>query len=52
MNARLGLAEERSGDGELNRLLAVLSRPYDEQPDCAAAESPDWGRRLAVNCSS
>jgi len=54
LNAKLGLAEERSGDGELNRLLAVLSRPYDEQPECAAcaAEPPDWGRRLAVDCSS
>jgi len=54
LNAKLGIAEERSGDGELNRLLAVLSRPYDEQPECAAcaAEPPDWGRRLAVNCSS
>jgi uncharacterized protein YdiU (UPF0061 family) len=40
--------------GELNRLLAALSRPYDEQPEHAAyaAEPPDWGRRLAVSCAS
>ncbi len=39
---------------EIDRLLALLSRPFDEQPECEAyaASSPDWGKRLVVSCSS
>ncbi|XXF78946.1 YdiU family protein [Myxococcaceae bacterium GXIMD 01537] len=39
---------------EVDRLLAVLSRPFDEQPghEAYAAPPPDWGRHLAVSCSS
>ncbi len=39
---------------EIDRLLALLQRPFDEQPEMAAyaAPPPDWGRRLEVSCSS
>ncbi len=49
----IGRAEQ--GDySEIERLLELLARPYDEQPEMAhyAAEPPDWGRRLEVSCSS
>jgi uncharacterized protein YdiU (UPF0061 family) len=46
----------REGDfGEVDRLLKVLARPYDEQPqhDAAyAAFPPDWAQHLEVSCSS
>jgi uncharacterized protein YdiU (UPF0061 family) len=40
--------------GEVARLLAVLARPYDEQPghEPYAAEPPDWARTLELSCSS
>ena len=40
--------------GELRRLLAVLRRPYDEQPDAEhyAALPPDWAATLHLSCSS
>ncbi|MET0962815.1 MAG: protein adenylyltransferase SelO [Noviherbaspirillum sp.] len=39
---------------EVQRLLAVLERPYDEQPDSEhyAALPPDWASELEVSCSS
>ena len=39
---------------EVQRLLGVLERPYDEQPDNAhyAALPPDWASELEVSCSS
>lgn len=39
---------------EVNRLLAVLSRPFDEQPEAEhdAALPPDWAAGLEVSCSS
>ena len=48
------------GDGgerdfsEVNRLLKVLERPYDEQPEFEryADEPPDWARTLELSCSS
>ena len=45
---------ERGDFSEVQRLLAVLSRPFDEQPDQAdcAALPPDWAQTLAVSCSS
>ena len=45
---------ERGEMGEVQRLLKVLSRPYDEQPDAEAdaAFPPDWARHLEVSCSS
>ena len=39
---------------EVNRLHAVFTRPFDEQPEFAAyaAEPPDWARQIEVSCSS
>lgn len=40
---------------EVSRLLKVLERPYDEQPEQAAAYAdfpPDWAQHLEVSCSS
>nr|WP_174821653.1 YdiU family protein [Duganella rivi] len=39
---------------ELERLLSVLQRPYDEQPEHEhyAALPPDWASHLEVSCSS
>ncbi len=47
-------AVEHADYSEIERLLALLSRPFDEQPDMAsyAAPPPDWGKRLVVSCSS
>jgi uncharacterized protein YdiU (UPF0061 family) len=46
----------REGDfGEVNQLLKVLERPYDEQPQheaTYAAFPPDWAQLLEVSCSS
>jgi uncharacterized protein YdiU (UPF0061 family) len=40
--------------GEVERLAAVLRRPFDEQPEHAAyaALPPDWAGSLEVSCSS
>lgn len=39
---------------EVQRLLAVLRQPYDEQPgnDAYAALPPDWAAGIEVSCSS
>jgi uncharacterized protein YdiU (UPF0061 family) len=39
---------------EVNRLHALLMRPFDEQSEHAsyAAEPPDWARKIEVSCSS
>ena len=46
-------ADERDYS-EVNRLHALLTRPFDEQPECEAyaAEPPDWARKIEVSCSS
>lgn len=40
--------------GEIERLHALLARPFDEQPEheAYAAEPPDWARQLELSCSS
>lgn len=45
---------EASDFSEIERLLDVLCRPFDEQPDSShyAEPPPDWGRRLEISCSS
>jgi uncharacterized protein YdiU (UPF0061 family) len=52
---------EARGDGgeprdfaEVERLLRVLSRPFDEQPEfeAYAAAPPDWAANLNLSCSS
>ena len=44
----------RADADEIARLLKVLAKPYDEQPeyDSYAAEPPQWARQLSVSCSS
>jgi uncharacterized protein YdiU (UPF0061 family) len=39
---------------EVDRLLALLARPYDEQPEHAdyADPPPDWAAQIRVSCSS
>lgn len=39
---------------EIARLLSVLEKPFDEQPENAhyAAQPPDWASTLEVSCSS
>ena len=53
--AERAIRAARDGDyREIDRLLTLLQRPFDEQPAMAAyaAPPPDWGRRLEVSCSS
>jgi uncharacterized protein YdiU (UPF0061 family) len=39
---------------EIDRLLTLLQNPYSDQPgmEAYAAPPPNWGKHLAVNCSS
>lgn len=53
--AQTAITRAQEGDfGEVERLLAVLSRPFEEQPEheASAAPPPAWGKHLAVSCSS
>jgi uncharacterized protein YdiU (UPF0061 family) len=57
--AELAIRAARGDDGapdfsELRRLLAVLRRPYDEQPESEryAQLPPDWATTLHLSCSS
>ncbi len=53
--AELAIQRARDGDfAEIDRLLKVLQRPFDEQPehDADAGFPPDWAARLEVSCSS
>ncbi|HEX8424598.1 MAG TPA: YdiU family protein, partial [Pyrinomonadaceae bacterium] len=47
-------AVERRDYTEIARLLELLRAPFAEQPafERYAAPPPDWGKRLAVSCSS
>ncbi len=47
-------AEKERDFSEVERLLNLLSRPYDEQPEMEsyAAPAPDWARNIEVSCSS
>jgi len=55
--AEQAIQTSRAGDhGEVQRLLKVLARPFDE-PDAADAAryggpAPDWAQQLEVSCSS
>jgi uncharacterized protein YdiU (UPF0061 family) len=50
----ISAAVERRDYTEIERLLEVLRAPFAEQPaqERYAAPPPDWGKRLAVSCSS
>jgi uncharacterized protein YdiU (UPF0061 family) len=53
--AETAIQQAEAGDfSETQRLLKVLSRPYDEQPEheAYAAFPPDWAQQLSVSCSS
>ncbi|QKT03619.1 YdiU family protein [Ectothiorhodospiraceae bacterium 2226] len=45
---------ERGDYREIDNLMRVLARPYDEQPEAAHydAPAPDWAQNLQVSCSS
>ncbi len=53
--AEQAIRSARDGDfTEVQQLLKVLQRPYDEQPEHAAYADfpPDWAQHLEVSCSS
>lgn len=53
--AQVAIAKaERRDFSEVERLLALLSRPFDEQAgmDHYAASPPDWAQHISVSCSS
>nr|WP_313167525.1 YdiU family protein [Massilia oculi] len=53
--AQIAIEQAQNGDfSGVHKLLAVLERPFDEQPDneSYAALPPDWAAHLEVSCSS
>ena len=53
--AQVAIEKAQNKDfSEVERLLAILQRPYDEQPEheSYAALPPDWASHLEVSCSS
>lgn len=57
--AETAIRKARGDDGardfdEVARLLRILERPYDEQPEheAYAAEPPEWAQSLHLSCSS
>jgi uncharacterized protein YdiU (UPF0061 family) len=53
--AEVAIARAREGDfAEIDRLLKVLQRPFDEQPahDADAGFPPGWAAQLEISCSS
>ncbi|MCS6897284.1 MAG: YdiU family protein, partial [Nitrospira sp.] len=53
--AHLAIEKAQQKDfSEIDRLLTLLRRPYDDQPamEPYAASPPNWGKHLAVSCSS
>lgn len=53
--AQQAIEKAQQGDfSEVDRLLAVLKKPFDEQPEqeAYAAPPPDWGKKLEISCSS
>jgi uncharacterized protein YdiU (UPF0061 family) len=53
--AQTAISKAQEGDfREVDRLRALLSRPFDEQPEHepSAAPPPAWGKHLSVSCSS
>ena len=47
-------AEKHRDFSEVDQLLRLLQRPFDEQPEfeAYAAPPPDWAKGIAVSCSS
>ncbi len=53
--AEVAIRQARGGDfSEVQRLLKVLQRPFDEQPEQSAYADfpPDWAQHIEVSCSS
>ena len=53
--AETAIRQARSGDfSEVQRLLKILQRPFDEQPEHSAYADfpPDWAQHIEVSCSS
>ena len=53
--AQIAIEQAQNGDfSGVHKLLAVLERPFDEQPEneSYAALPPDWAAHLEVSCSS
>jgi uncharacterized protein YdiU (UPF0061 family) len=53
--AQVAIEQAQNGDySGVHKLLAVLERPFDEQPEneSYAALPPDWAAHLEVSCSS
>jgi serine/tyrosine/threonine adenylyltransferase len=53
--AQTAIERAQQGDfAETQRLLAILERPFDEQPEheAYAGFPPDWASQLEVSCSS
>ena len=47
-------AEKNRDFSEIDRLLNLLSKPFDEQPEMEsyASAPPEWARQIEVSCSS
>jgi uncharacterized protein YdiU (UPF0061 family) len=53
--AEVAIQQAQTGDfTETQRLLKVLERPFDEQPEHSvyADFPPDWAQSIEVSCSS
>jgi uncharacterized protein YdiU (UPF0061 family) len=53
--AQIAIEKAQNKDfSEVAKLLAILERPFDEQPENSsyAALPPDWANTLEVSCSS
>ena len=53
--AEVAIRQAKAGDfSEVQRLLNILSRPFDEQPESAAYAGfpPEWANAIEVSCSS
>jgi len=53
--AQMAIEKAQQKDfSEIDRLLTLVQNPYSDQPgmDTYAAPPPNWGRHLAVSCSS
>lgn len=53
--AEKAIRQAQAGDfGEVQRLLKVLERPFDEQPEHSADAGfpPEWAQSIEVSCSS
>ena len=47
-------AADEKDYSEVNRLLAIMQTPFDEQVEFSdyAREPPDWAQKIEVSCSS